>query len=168
MTPLRSISDGSVRIRFVLDPSDWHGHTSENLWAEPVIGTDSSDLYRLMSSPFFAKGVSFQDVVRARRSDKLEYLDFLETVERSGHSNYMLIKGDDFDNFWKKLQEMGCTYEGGTINLGSGEVSFYAVDVPPAADIYEVYAVLSDGESQGAWVFQEGSVGHALKDNSNN
>ena len=37
-----------------------------------------------------------------------------------------------------------------------------AVDVPPKADIYEVYSLLEAGEQNGVWEFDEGHCGHPL------
>jgi hypothetical protein len=38
-----------------------------------------------------------------------------------------------------------------------------AVDVPSAADIYEVYSALEGGEKGEVWEFEEGHCSHPLK-----
>jgi Domain of unknown function (DUF4265) len=54
------------------------------------------------------------------------------------------------------LEKDGCTFEGAREKL-------LAVDVPPRADIYGVYALLQRGEDAGAWEFEEGHCGHPLQ-----
>jgi Domain of unknown function (DUF4265) len=93
-------------------------------------------------------------------------LEAVSIVEQCGHSNYMLIrKGDQkkFNEYWERLERLGCSYESGAINLGNGDELLYAVDVPPSSDIFKIYGVLSDGEAEGVWVFQEGAVRHDVK-----
>ena len=162
-----SIDDGNVvRVIFRLNSDEWHGNSSEGLWAEPLEGSDSGDLYRLRNSPFFARGVSFEDVVRAKPSE--EYGGTLEAtalIQKCGHSNYMLLfeEGDKrVADIWTKLKDMGCAYESTAIKLSIGKRWLYAVDVPPLADITKVQAILKEGEEQGIWMCQEGSLGHEV------
>jgi hypothetical protein len=53
------------------------------------------------------------------------------------------------------LQALGCSYEEGPNGL-------LAVDVPPEANIFEVYSALEAGESRDVWTFEEGHCGHAV------
>jgi hypothetical protein len=140
------------KLTFHLEPGMWHGSAAETVWVEPV----GDNHYRLENSPFYAFGISYQDVVSAKSEGGL--LVFDSVVSRGGHSTYRVIRQDSaaFEEFWLPLQELGCTYEEGPNNL-------IAVDVPPSADIYQAYALLSRGEEAGAWTFQEGHCGHALK-----
>ena len=88
--------------------------------------------------------------------------DFAGLVDTSGHSTYRLIregKNDEFDKYWSKLESLGCTYESGDYK----GVRLYAVDVPRTADIYKVYEILELGQSENAWMFEEGHVGHKLR-----
>jgi hypothetical protein len=69
------MSEPLVRVRFDLDSSDWHGHGGETLWAEPVIGTEWTK-FRIMNSPFFVRGVSFLDVVKAKAHEAGRVFEF--------------------------------------------------------------------------------------------
>jgi Domain of unknown function (DUF4265) len=60
---------------------------------------------------------------------------------------------------WAQLSALGCTYEGADDKLLS-------IDVPPHADIDEVYALLEAGEESGTWDFEEGHCGHPLTTSS--
>ncbi len=159
------------KVRFYIDPEEWHGYPSETLWAEPIEKTASSAIFRLRNSPFFAEGVSFLDMVSTNPDrDGNGGLEFSGVIERSGHSTYLiLIPADstDFAENWKVLEDLGCRYESKTLARKDGKKILYAVDVPPEADIDAVYENLSDGERNGVWTFQESHVGHKLRDEPN-
>ncbi len=69
----------------------------------------------------------------------------------------------DLDEYWKKLEAIGCTYESTTLNTKHGKKVLYSIDVPDSTDLYAVYSILEDGEKNGVWMFQEGHVGHQLR-----
>jgi hypothetical protein len=117
------------------------------------------DLYRLDNVPFYVYGVSYKDVVRARKADSL--FEFRKVEERGGHSTYRIFLVNDstrsrFKEYWKALERLVCSYEKGTEIL-------IAMDVPLEADIYKAYQVLEKGEEDGIWDFEEGYCGHLLK-----
>jgi hypothetical protein len=148
-------SENLKRIVFPLEPDAWHGYVTETMWAEEA-GAQS---YRLRNVPFYALGVSFRDIVRARNEEGV--LIFAEVIARGGHSTYRIILAAEpdqntFQEFWNPLQSVGCTYESATLRL-------LAIDVPPEADIYQVYALLEEGESKGVWEFEEGHCGHPVR-----
>lgn len=79
---------------------------------------------------------------------------------RGGHSTCRIAlqiptESDAFHKQWNPLEKIGCSYEG-----MNGRI--LAIDVPPSADIYNVFALLEAGEVAGAWAFEEGHCGHAL------
>ena len=142
-----------VKVVFKLDETAWHQTATESLWAESV----GANRYRLRNVPFFAFGVSNQDVVFTEELENA--LHFKAISIRGGHSTYRLHlleerTTEQFRRSWHPLQEMGCSYE-------EGEV--LAVDVPPAADIHAVYSALEAGEKAKVWEFEEGFCGHPLQ-----
>jgi Domain of unknown function (DUF4265) len=147
-----------VKIIFELGSDSWHGYDTETLWAEPMLG----GRYRLRNSPFFASGVSVEDIVFAQEQDGM--LTFAGLSMGCGHSTYRLLKNEQnaelFCKYWQPIQMLGCSYEGGQILAGRAQI--LAVDVPPIVDIYCVYALFEQGESAGAWEFEEGHCGHPL------
>jgi len=160
------MSEERERVYFKLDPGDWHGQPNEGLWGERVEGSHSGTVYRLMNSPFFTRGVSFLDIVRAAPRQDGTGLQFSGVLDHSGHSTYMLLVpmiAPEFDSYWEKLKVLGCTYESTTWNISLGKKILYSLDIPDSTDIYAVYSVLEDGERKGIWLFQEGHVGHKLK-----
>ena len=140
-----------VKIMFELEAGEWHGYSTETLWAEPV----GSHRYRLRNSPFFAFGVSFEDIVFARNENGMLCFDGVSIS--SGRSTYRLLLTDKgkghFEQYWQPLARLGCTYEEGKA---------LAVDVPPNANIDEVYALFEAGEKEGVWDFDEGKCAHPL------
>jgi hypothetical protein len=126
----------------------------ETLWAAPL----GDGRYRLRNVPFLAYGFSEDDVVNAAESDGR--LVVAEVAERSGHSTYRIFFPQPTDEaafgpLWKPLADLGCTYERANTRL-------IAVDVPPDANVYAVYAVLERGEEAKQWEFEEGHCGHRL------
>ena len=146
---------GIAKVVFRLEADAWHGHAAEGLWADVV----SENRYRLRNSPFYARDVSFGDVVFVQLGSD-DRLLFAGVSLRGGHSTYRLMLAVDagsegFLKRWHPLHAMGCGYEG-----VSGKL--LAVDVPPSANIHAVYALLEAGESDGVWEFEEGHCGHPL------
>jgi hypothetical protein len=153
---------GLTLVFFKLDPTDWPGLHTESLWAEPIARAQGGDLFVVRNSPFCTRDVSYLDVVRAVPGIHVRGLDFAGLIGSRGHSTYRLLVQEDrgdFEKYWKKLQNLGCTYEGGEVGAGT----LYSVDVPDTTDIYEVYKILEEGQKDGVWMFDEGRVGHPIK-----
>lgn len=136
--------------------NSWHHFKAETLWAEDLTGGS----YRIRNVPFAAYEISNEDVVEAVSKDGR--LTVTGVIARGGHSTYRIIltpevgsQSEVFQEFWGRLQALGCSHE-------SYEGRVFAVDVSPAANIYDVYYQLEDGEKNGVWDFEEGHCGHAL------
>ncbi len=146
-----------VKVAVNLFASDWHTHALETMWAEPLGG----DRYRLQNVPFYAYGLSFDDVVNAKEIGG--QLIVQNVAERGGHSTYRLFLAQDvkrngsrFYESWRPLEEIGVTYEQANDHL-------LAIDVPVSTDIYRAYELLQHGEEAGVWDFEEGHCGHPLQ-----
>jgi hypothetical protein len=142
-------STDPLRIQFGLNPKEGHGYETERLWGEPL----GNDEFRILNSPFFVFGVSSEDVVKARAQG--DDYHFEKVVRRGGHSTYRIflqkrtIHDPQFKEYWNELAKLGCTFENANDRL-------LVVDVPPGADVSEVYGALQRGEAEGIWVFEEG------------
>jgi hypothetical protein len=139
-----------VRIHFDLRPSDTF--VGETMWGEKV----AERRYRLRNIPFFAYGVSEQDIVFADRVRGI--LTFAGVSLHAGHSTYRILKARDvdaasFDRLWIELKALGCAGE------GNGD-ALIAMDVPPHADIRKVHDLLVRGEETRVWEFEEGHCAH--------
>ncbi len=145
------------RVFFELEPDAWHGQSVESMWATKL----DEHLYRIENSPFFVKGIAFEDVVKTKLLDGVMF--FVKKATSSGGSNYRLLckEGTDdtqFEHFWKPLEAVGCTYEQGDFGY-----SMYSVDVPKKANIQQVFALLQDGIANDIWDFEEGHCGHSIQ-----
>jgi hypothetical protein len=152
------VTENLVKIRFDLDASDWHGHSSETVWAEPLNGKERR-IFRLRNSPFFATGIGHLDIVSAALTDNDMVYSFASVVERGEHSTYMLLFQPQDERaavYWKHLEDLGCSFESMTIKLRIGTRVLYSVDVPPTADLKQAYELFERGEAAGFWTFQEG------------
>lgn len=146
-----------VRIRFELNPDDWHKSSAEGLWAKPLAIAGRQLSFELDNSPFFAKGVSYRDVVSAVEREGA--YEFAGVISRSGHSTYRLaIEQEDnaFREWWTRLNDLGCTGERGECQ----GMKLFAVDVPPTSDIDAVHEILLEGKQLGIWHCEEGHMGH--------
>lgn len=139
-----------VKIRFTLNPENQQGYEVENLWAEPL----QDGTFRILSSPFFVFGISFQDVVKATR--EADVLQFAGIVRRGGHSTYRVflqeghtIHDSIFKQYWGPIFNQGATLE-------NANDQFAAVDIPPGNDVSTIYRLLKEGEDANIWVFEEG------------
>ncbi|HEY2444879.1 MAG TPA: DUF4265 domain-containing protein [Rhizomicrobium sp.] len=155
---LTSMNSDLVKIQFQLNSTDWHGFSNETLWAKALGLVTESNAFQLENSPFYCKGVSYLDVIRAVDHDGM--FEFAGVIARSGHSTYRILfdrEDDTLRAWWKKLQEIGCTYEGGDFR---GK-KLFSIDVPPTTNIDLVYSILEKGEAAKIWVFEEGHFAKA-------
>jgi hypothetical protein len=112
------------------------GPDDEWLWAEPL----GSNRFRLESTPFFAYGLSYGDVVRA--GDEPEMPRLTEVERKCGHRTLRIALDAEWNvdhpavqKFLGELLEFGCSYEPMPPQL-------VALDVPPEVDVAKVIARL--------------------------
>ena len=146
-----------VKVVFVLGKDQWHGYETESVWAEKITETRC----RIRNTPFYAKGVSFEDVVFVQRQDG--DLFFKSTSIAAGHSTYRIlleknVSNTEFLKYWNLLEKLGCSYE----SADKGKMLLLAVDVPPNVDIHKAYDLLDKGEKAEVWGFEEGHCGYPV------
>lgn len=115
-----------------------HAGDVETLWAVPV----DENLYRLDNSPFFAYGVSWQDVIEARPAED-QFLEFVRCVRKSGNRTLRVIfrdyRNDDQParEILRELRNLGCSYEG-------MQPRMISINVPPRVDLELVTDFLTE------------------------
>ncbi len=132
-------SEGLVRIRVPLDPpAVGTGPAEDWLWAEPL----GSGRFRVESCPFFAYGISRDDVVHATEPKAGEAPRLEEVLEKGGHRTVWLaldpaveIADAAVQGLLERLLEMGCTHE-------TLRAKLVALDVPEAVDVTLVVELL--------------------------
>jgi len=116
----------------------------ETLWATSL----GEDKYRLDNSPFWAYGVSWEDVVSAPFSEDEGFPTFQAVASKSGNRTVRVIldppieSGNASEKMLQGLAAIGCTYEG----MSNKYVS---VNIPPsvALDLVREYLI----ENNATW-----------------
>lgn len=127
-------TEGMVKVR-LRGP---HASDVETLWAVPV----DENLYRLDNSPFFAYGVSWQDIIEARLADD-QFLEYVRCVKKSGNRTLRVIfqgyRSEDQParEILRELRNLGCSYEG-------MQPRMISINVPPSVDLELIADFLSE------------------------
>jgi hypothetical protein len=148
--------DDRVKVIFDLEPEDeeWPPVSREGVWARPL----SADQYELDNVPWFARGVSYGDRVRAV-PDEDGVLVVRERVEWSGRYTVRVVPLGDSQaeeqvrEVIEEFSALGVDCEGALPSY-----KLVALDIPWDADISRVKALLTAGEAQGRWGFEEGCI----------
>jgi hypothetical protein len=145
-----------VKVTFSLEEGAPFAFATESVWARPV----ENGAFVVQNVPFFVYGVSCGDQVNATQEAEGQFR-FSKPAGEGGHSTYRAFLAEatspaTADEYWRRLESLGCQRE-----LASAR--YWAIDLGPDVDIYRVYAVLQQGESDGVWSFEEAHVGHPLR-----
>ena len=119
----------------------------ETLWATSLGG----DKYQINNSPFWAYGVSWEDVVFAPFSEIEGHPTFQLIVAKSGNRTVRVIfdppieEGNESDKVLQDLVALGCSYEG-------ANRKYISINVPPNVELDEVcnYLVEKDAKWEHA------------------
>jgi hypothetical protein len=151
--PQLEIAEGLVRIRVPLERGPGEGGPADDwIWAEPL----GSGRYRIESCPFFAYGLSRDDVVAApggaRRGDDAPSIDGV--VEKGGHRTLRLALSASAElstpgvrAVLEHLLQLGCTHE-------ALRPKIVAIDVPPQVDVASVAERLQQAARDGLVVWE--------------
>lgn len=140
-----------ILFRLIKDNDGYPPREWESMWAVPLGG----GCYRLDSIPFYAVGISSEDVVAATNVDG--ELLFERLVEEGGHTTVRLLCWNDADvePVRAALRDLGCASELSDIR------GLIAVDVPPAVDYKRVREFLINGTDTDRWDVEESCLAHA-------
>ncbi len=115
----------------------------ETLWATRL----GDDRYKLNNSPFYAYGVSWEDVVYAPVDPADGRPIFARVVHKLGNRTVRVIfdppvhEGNESDRVLQGLVAFGCTYE-------DANGSYLSVNVPPEVSLVAVRDYLVEREAQ--------------------
>jgi hypothetical protein len=145
------IAEGLVRIRVPLDrPAGEPGPTDDWIWAEPL----GSGRYRVESCPFFAYGLSRDDVVRAADGAGEDAPRLEDVMDKSGHRTLRLaldpaaeLSDRPVQALLERLLEAGCTHE-------ALRPKIVAIDLPPEVDVAAVAELLQGRARDGLIVWE--------------
>jgi hypothetical protein len=139
MATEQETTEGLVRIRVPLEPATGATGPAEDwLWAEPL----GSDRFRIESCPFFAYGISRDDVVRAAATAGEESPRLEDVLGKGGHRTLRVavdpgveISDGAVQGLLERLLELGCTHE-------TLRPKLVALDVPREVDVTLVVELL--------------------------
>ncbi|HDS1083180.1 DUF4265 domain-containing protein [Stenotrophomonas maltophilia] len=125
-------------------PVEWEG-----LWALP-----QGEGYRIDNVPFYARLVSFGDVVFAAEVNGDLVFDGVKVP--GGHSTIRVISysSELVSEMRGGFESLGCSTELSNIE------TFFSVDVPPEVDYQRVVDLLSMYAESGALDYEEASIQH--------
>lgn len=137
---------GLIRLRIPLERTDDEpGPLEDMVWAEPL----GSGRYRLESCPFFAGGLSRNDVIQADVPPGQGPPVLAEVVEKGGHRTLRLslaaaveLASPQVQQILERLSELGCGHELLRPRLA-------AVDLPPEAELPAVAELLQRAAQDG-------------------
>jgi hypothetical protein len=145
------IAEGLVRIRVPLDrPEGEAGPADDWIWAEPL----GSARYRVESCPFFAYGLSRDDVVHADAPAGEDAPRLDDIIDKGGHRTLRLaldpgaeLSDRPVQALLERLLELGCTHE-------ALRPKIVAIDLPPEVDVGAVAELLQAGAKGGLIVWE--------------
>jgi hypothetical protein len=151
-----------IKISYPVERGSWDGASSEGIWVKLVKALPPHRaIVEVCNIPVSTRNLSFGDKISIVYHEGKVKFDAI--VERGGHSTYLIFvdkKSHDASRMLDTIKAMGCDLEAGPHRGGK----LYAVDIPPAANIRDVYQILDKGERDGHWFFQEGYIGHPRRD----
>jgi hypothetical protein len=108
----------------------------ETLWATP----QGNHRYKLDNSPFYAYGVSWEDIVEVEHAED-GMLEFTRCIEKSGNRTVRVIFESPFEHpesksVLERISHIGCSFEGMAPYLIS-------INVPADVDFAKVTAYLT-------------------------
>lgn len=131
---------------------DQDGYPPWDEEAIPAIPADGVDLYELDATPTFARGLSYRDLVHTSLFEGRRYIDRM--VEPRGHSTVRVVLFDDaaHDRVFEVGQAHGAYVAHTEIN------GLFALDIPPEGDFQGLIKALEQGQREGLWDLDEGSI----------
>lgn len=143
------LTEGLVRIRVAVEGAEG-GPEHDWIWAEPL----GSGRFRVESCPFFAYGISRNDVVGASEARGEDPPAFQHVFAKSGHRTLRFaldpavdLSGPEIQALLERLLELGCTHE-------ALRPKIVAVDLPPEADVAAVAGLLQRYADDGRLLWE--------------
>ena len=124
-------------------PADDGTEDVETLWAFDL----GNDKYRIDNLPYFAYGVSWNDIVFAPLDDEEERPTFQKVIEKSGNRTIRIFfevaveAGSASQILLDCLVALGCDFEG-------ANKKFIVVNIPPDVDLQSVTRIVTDADVQ--------------------
>jgi hypothetical protein len=146
-----------VHFKLVQDEDGYPPFTSEAMWCVRI----DNDRFRLDNIPYFVTGISYDDVISVL-TDEEGRLNFHQVLEENGHSTLRVMflgtPADPRPVAVRAKELQGRLTTRGCLTRISPSPEILAVDVPPSIPIGEITDLLSEGEANGLWSSDEGTL----------
>ena len=145
-------STHKVAFELIQDEGGYPPVSVETLWASRI----GPDRYRLDNIPFYARGVSSEDIVRTEA--RLGCNVFQEVTEPSTNSVFRIYVSEvsDVPAARALFKNLGCQSELSDIP------NLFAIDVPGNVPFGPVGMLLEQGLDQKRWEYEEACLRHAI------
>lgn len=136
------------------DGSGYPPFATERVWAENL----GENKYKIKNTPFYAKGVSADDIVSVIEKEGALFFDKLLT--ESGNSTVRIIFFKDksteqeIQGLLKQLTDLGSDWEEDNTKL------LYAINIPKNVDYQKIIGVLNNSAYADKFEYEESVVAH--------
>ena len=144
-------SEPNAKVLFRV-PNEDGGANVETLWAYDL----GSDEYKLDNLPYYAYGVSCDDVIFAPFDDGEQFPTFQKVVSKSGNRTIRIIfdlpfeSGNESEALVNRLVTMGCDFEG-------ANKKYIVINIPPLVELDAVAKELIDADVE--WEYADPTYG---------
>jgi hypothetical protein len=153
-----SVNTSTAHVKMLIhleqDEDGYPPIAEESLWVLPL----GEGLFQVDNTPFFAWDLALRDVVAADPEEGV--CRFRRVVHRSGHATLRLIISDlaEVNAVVEQFTQLGCLSERSHIP------GLVALDVPPTTSWAEVKRLLTEGEAQERWGYEEACLPDESRD----
>lgn len=133
-------SEPNAKVLFRV-PNEDGGADVETLWAYEL----GSDRYKIDNLPYYAYGVSCDDVVLAPFDEDEQFPTFQKIISKSGNRTIRIVfdmpmeSGNESGDLVARLVATGCDFEG-------ANKKYIVINIPPSVDLNEVAEKLNDAD----------------------
>jgi hypothetical protein len=133
-------SEPTAKVLFRV-PNENGGADVETLWAYDL----GSDKYKIDNMPYYAYGVSCDDVVLAPYDEDEQFPTFQKVVSKSGNRTIRIIfevpmeSGNESGDLVARLVHLGCAFEG-------ANKKYIVITIPPKVDLNLIADQLNKAE----------------------
>ncbi|HHD78089.1 MAG TPA: DUF4265 domain-containing protein [Epsilonproteobacteria bacterium] len=128
---------------------DWHNFSVETLWGEKI----NKDVYKIASIPFFAKGISFDDLIKVKL-DQDKKLFYDKHISKGDYCTYRFLFDDNDPDATSRRKYLDLLSSYGDMEYYD-ESDLYALSVPKKK-VHELYKILNQLEKDEILDFEEG------------
>ena len=129
---MSEVTEPNAKVLFRVDDGEG-GADVETLWAYDL----GSDEYKLDNMPYYAYGISCDDIVLAPFDEDEQFPTFQRVVSKSGNRTIRIIfdtpfqSGNESEALASRLAAIGCDFEG-------ANKKYLVINIPPSVELNEV------------------------------